>query len=407
MNPDPAEPLGARTRVSRGILILGVHLLLLAPLLSMLLRIPDATTLFENRPLAGAPAWHPWQVADWTTHAEAWINDHFPQRGRVVLWNSLVHERYLESASADVIVGRDGWLYYAGDGTADDILGRTPFSPEGLEQWAHVLQGRQAWLAQRGIKYLFVVVPNKSTVYPEHLPRVLQWGARPGRLDQLVAYLKLNTRVPVLDLRPPLLAAKEDRLIFWPWDSHWNGYGLTIGSDEVTKAVRQLGLRAGVDDANEWLSVRTEDRLFDCVDLLGMRGKWPVGPVPVLYMMRPPDLKVMDSPLNTLPFWSGRPPILGALVSERASGNGRVSMFSDSFFRAGGLRLEALGDLPLQVQFRRFASLWDVSDFEKISAVVRIEQPEVVVDQTTERLLGTVPPDNPEWENARLGATPP
>ncbi len=62
-----------------------------------------------------------------------------------------------------------------------------------------------------------------------------------------------------------------------------------------------------------------------------------------------------------------------------------------------------IGDLPFKVQFRHFARIWDVSDFDKISAVARIEHPDVIIDQTTERLLGAVPADNPEWKKARLG----
>jgi len=403
----PEQSPAAGFGLSRYLLVVGVHGLLLAPLLSLLLHLPEAQNLFEKRALADAPKWRPWHIAAWTFEAEAWLNDHFPQRARVVQWNSFVRQRYLEGSSTSVIVGRDGWLYFAGSGTADDILGRTPLNAAELEQWANVLAGRRAWLRQRGIGYLFVVVPNKSTIYPEHLPMILRWGRRPGRLDQLVAYLRSQTEVPVVDLRPVLTAAKEDRLLYWPWDSHWNGYGLLAGSDEVVRAIGRLGVRAGVNDTSEWISVRMGDRAFDCVDLLGLRGRWPVHAVPETHLIRPPDLEEVDSPVRHLPYWADQPPVMGVIVSERASGRGRIAMFCDSFFRAGGLPLDALGDLPLKIQFRRFASIWDTSDFEKLSAVVGIEHPEVVIDETTERLLGAVPAQNPEWEKARLDRSAP
>jgi hypothetical protein len=392
------------TRTSRGLLVAGLHALLLVPVLSGLVGLPETHNLAEKRALAVAPVWRPWRVADWTSQAEAWLNDHFPQRARLVAWNSALRQRYLEGSSASVIVGRDGWLYFAGNGTADDLLGRAPLSPDQLRQWAEVLSGRKAWLAQRGIRYLFVVAPNKSTIYPEHLPLILRWGLRPGRLEQLLRYLREQTDVPVLDLRPTLLGVKESEPAYWPWDSHWNGYGLLAASDEINRAINRLGVPAGSDDAGEWLSVILAAREFDCVDLMGLRGRWPVGPVPVIRMVPPPDLKEVDAPLEHLRWWSGRPPVLGVLVSERPSAAGRVAMFCDSFFRAGGLPLDALGNLPLQVHFRRFASIWDGSDFEKIAAVAECEHPDILVDQTTERLLGTPPDRNPEWEKARLAA---
>jgi len=405
VSPQPEQPLEGGTGLSRILLILGVHLLLLAPLLSLLLRLPQAQNLDEKRRLADPPVWHAWRVADWTTQAESWINDHFPQRARVILWNSLVHERYLQGADSNVIVGRDGWLYFAGDGTAEDLLGRAPLSRPELEQWARVLAGRQAWLAQRAIKYLFVVTPNKSTIYPEHLPMILQWGARKGRLDQLLAYLEVHTHVPVADLRPALVAAKDSRLVYWPWDSHWSGYGLLVGCDELLRAIGRLGVRAGADDSSEWLSVGTEDRLFDCVDLIGLRGRWPVRPVAVVHMIRPPDVREVDSPLSQLPDSANRPLGYRVIVSERGSGSGRVAMFCDSFFRDGGLPLDSRGNFPLMIQFRRFTDIWEYSDFDRISAVARVEHPDIVVDQVTERLLGHAPRDNPEWEKARLSVT--
>jgi hypothetical protein len=133
-----------------------------------------------------------------------------------------------------------------------------------------------------------------------------------------------------------------------------------------------------------------------------MRGKWPVQPVPIASMFRPPDLNDVDSPLNHLPYWSVKPPVLGVTVSERSSAKGNVAMFCDSFFRAGGIRLDSLGDLPFKLQFRHFASIWDVSDFEKMEAVATLVHPDLIIDQTTERLLGDIPKDNPEWEKARL-----
>ncbi len=351
--------------ISRWLLVVALHTLLIAPLLSLVLHLPEEPSLFEKRALAGAPVWNAWHISAWTVQAEAWLNDHFPQRARLIAWNSALRRRYMAGSDANVIVGRDGWLYFAGNGTADDILGRAPLSRADLQQWADVLSGRQAWLRERGIRYLFVVAPNKSTIYPEHLPAILRWGKRPGKLEQLVTYLREQTDVPTLDLRPTLESCKEKGPAYWPWDSHWNAYGLLAASDEVVRTIDRLGLPAGRDDAREWLSVRWVERPFDCVDLMGLRGRWPVQPVPVIRMVRPADLQDVAAPPLRLAYWRDRPPVLGVLVSERTSGRGRVAMFSDSFFRAGGMPLDALGDLPLMIQFRRFASIWDVSDFKR------------------------------------------
>src|SRR5471032_1208221 len=93
----------------------------------------------------------------------------------------------------------------------DDVMGNRPFRDSELEAWRDLLQGRHDWLAQRGIRYLFVIPPDKHTIYPEHLPDWLVTAARPPqRLDQFIQYMKAHSDVPVLDLRQTLLDAKKD-----------------------------------------------------------------------------------------------------------------------------------------------------------------------------------------------------
>ena len=59
-----------------------------------------------------------------------------------------------------------------------------------LEKWQHVFENRRDWLAARGIPYLIVFAPNKSTIYPEHMPSAYNPVHTQSRLDQLMAHLK-------------------------------------------------------------------------------------------------------------------------------------------------------------------------------------------------------------------------
>jgi hypothetical protein len=65
--------------------------------------------------------------------------------------------------SPQVILGTHGYLFYAGDGSPDDCLHRSELSPVELDAWAATLHARTEWLSERGIRYLFVVGPNKQT----------------------------------------------------------------------------------------------------------------------------------------------------------------------------------------------------------------------------------------------------
>ena len=153
--------------------------------------------------------------------------------------NSLKYRIFGVSGVAKVIIGRQGWLFQARvnevPGTAGYFPSIKPFSPEELDQWGKSLQERQHWLKNKGSEYLFIPVPDKSSIYPEYLPENLRAFYRRSRLDQLIKFLKTNTDIPILDVRPALLEAKTRFPVYAKTDSHWNELGACIVSGEIHK----------------------------------------------------------------------------------------------------------------------------------------------------------------------------
>jgi len=158
---------------------------------------------------------------------------------------------------SSVIVGRDHWLFLGKETDRIDerryFMGAHPFQESDLEQWRRVLTERERWLKQRGIAYLLVAVPNKSTVYPEHMPAAYPRG-RSTRLDQLYGFIKRHAPdFPLLDLRPAMLAGKKKRTLYWPTDTHWNDFGLDLAYRQIVRqlAARFPSLQAIPEDAFE------------------------------------------------------------------------------------------------------------------------------------------------------------
>jgi hypothetical protein len=323
-------------------------------------------------------------------------------RAQLIRAHSVVRHRWLGAPSPSVVVGREGWLFFAGNRTFEDFVGRDRLSPAELAQWGAVLEGRRAWLRERGIRYLFVVIPNKSTVYPGQLPAVLRANARPGKLDQLLAYLQTNhANVPVLDLRPALAAVKSRRQAYWTVDSHWNAFGLTAACDAIAARLDADGVPVFTADTPRHVDIREAFRESDCADLLAMRGLWPRKPEPELRLRRPVDLRDAVSPLATVAPWKDAPAWKKPVTTERDSGQGRAVLLCDSFFRAGGVPLDALGQVPFMLNFRRFTSLWEWATFDQIKAIAEWEKPDVVIEEWTERYLKVIPEDHPEFARAR------
>lgn len=165
---------------------------------------------------------------------EEYFDKCFGLRHTLIRWYSMVKLRWLGgSAAAQVIVGRDGWLFYSPRPLGVGQPLEEPFQPDELARWRHVLQMRAEWLAARDIPYLLVIVPDKQTIYPEMLPPALRRRPSASRLDQLLAHLPASPNLVVLDLREPLLRAKATERVYYRTDSHWNRRGAFVGYQQI------------------------------------------------------------------------------------------------------------------------------------------------------------------------------
>ncbi len=162
---------------------------------------------------------------------ETYFRDHFGFRALLIELHSLIKFRLLGAGSKNVIIGKDGWLYITNPFGAvmDQHRGLTGFDAGRLGEWTTYLERRRRWFAGRGIHYLFVIVPNKPTIYPEHLPRWLSARAGETPLDQLMDHFREKPETPLLDLRPAILASKAKRRLYYQTDSHWNDLGGYLG----------------------------------------------------------------------------------------------------------------------------------------------------------------------------------
>lgn len=244
-------PQGPRTapdlpRLARGweLALIGIFLLVVAvPGLATLAGVDRETVRGENRALAPFPrvALDREALRALPDGLTRYFEDHFAFRARLVEWQSRVRLEYLgASPSSAVVAGKDGWLFYADDGSMEDYISARPFTDEELEVWRRTLQRTQDWLESRGITYLFVIVPDKHVIYPEMMPDTVRPLHDQSRIDSLVAHLAAHSTVRVLDLRPALVEAKRHERIYHRTDTHWNDRGAYVGYEQI---LRQLGTR--------------------------------------------------------------------------------------------------------------------------------------------------------------------
>lgn len=190
----------------------------------------------EKRHMAKAPTleWNWDSVQKYPKSFEEYSNDQFGFRQELVQLNNRLH-RVLYSSTKDVVFGKDGWLYAKKN---RDFRNAIRFSGEHLENWRHNLEAKYDWLQSRGIDYLFVVAPDKHTIYPEYLPSSYSQIRQESSTTQFVAYMQANSKVPILDLRPLLLEKKVIGRLYYKTDTHWNFLGASIAQNEIMKTVK-------------------------------------------------------------------------------------------------------------------------------------------------------------------------
>jgi alginate O-acetyltransferase complex protein AlgJ len=219
-------------------------LFILLPLLNQVFHFVPPYHIFEKRNLAAKPTFDFRQPFSYLQSYEDYYNDHFSFRTRWVRWNNLLTYRLFHvSATPRVVIGKQGWLFLGNAGPffneVDYFRNLKPFTARELRFWQVALEERRAWLKRRGIRYLFMVAPNKSTIYPEFMPDSVKKINSRSRLDQLIAHLRKHSKVNVLDLRPALVEAKKIRPAYNQTDTHWNDWGGYVAYCEIIKHLQQ------------------------------------------------------------------------------------------------------------------------------------------------------------------------
>ena len=165
---------------------------------------------------------------DFSDQFEAWVNDHLPLRAQLLTVSNEIRGELLRGQTANVIVGRDGWLFYRSEAT--DYMNTQPMTDRQIRSIAVTLSLIEEAVTARGGSFTFVPAPNKASIYGEYMPANYR-QAEETNLTRLTAELR-DSGVNFTDLRGVLLAAKPEQ-VYHRRDSHWNYRGALIGWNAV------------------------------------------------------------------------------------------------------------------------------------------------------------------------------
>ncbi len=202
----------------------------LLPFAGMAVR-PTVTSA-ENRVLSSLPAL---KTRDgrvntaFFSQLEQYFTEHFAFRNELVCADSAIQaELFHVSANEKVIVGREGWLYYAS--TLPDFEGSGQLTEREVHSLAHNLTLVSRFVQSRGADFLLAIAPNKNTLYGAYMPYYTLASDAPHSFLRLQALLA-EQDFPYADLYT--LLAREDEILYHRQDSHWNSRGALLAFERM------------------------------------------------------------------------------------------------------------------------------------------------------------------------------
>jgi len=305
-------------------------------------------------------------------------------RGALVRARGLIAYRWFGVSPAPIsVLRRDPWLFLKDERVVDDFRRNQPLSAQQLERWRRVVEGRSRFLAQRGIRYLLVLAPNKETVYADAMPPWVTRQEHPSRLEQLSERLSRAPALPVLDLSAAMIAARARGRVYHYTDTHWNDLGAFVAYREIAARLKEWFPNLSSLNDSDVVQHRVTTSGGDLARMCGL----------ALDLREPQTQLELGAGVEPARFEDG-----SAISFERMDVRGRERFASrrpDGDIASAVILRDSFGEALIPYLARHFATatwIWTY-DFPADS-IVKLH-PRLVIEELVERKLMVVEPGDP------------
>ena len=179
---------------------------------------------------------HQWNL-QFFSELEAYMKDHFAFRQHfITVYDKLLCKVFATSGTDQVIVGKEGWRYYAD--SAPDFLNIPTMTERQAANAAISLSLMQEYTLMQGARFLFIIAPNKNSIYPQYMPDHYIPAVQEGNLERMRRAME-SCGMRDLDLFESLRASPER--LYHQLDSHWNDQGAALVQQILMRALGMEG----------------------------------------------------------------------------------------------------------------------------------------------------------------------
>ena len=255
---------------TRWVFVTGFLMLLYAPLLAF--NFLGTTSASEKRDLEVLPkfSFPALLTPVFFKGVEKYIEDRIGFKSEMVYLYTVIQFSVLQKrANKKILVGKDRWLFYTdkeGGDNFSDFNKTNLFSESEALRIADRIQEVEYYFKKHGIKFLFVIAPNKHNIYPEFYPFKRPEGFT--RTDQIVKHLD-EKNVSYIYLRDYLIDKKSSNYpIYYETDTHWNDRGAYHASEIIREKIQNYFPGKKIHDVAYEFKIKNDYR----GDLLNMLG---------------------------------------------------------------------------------------------------------------------------------------
>ena len=307
---------------------------------------------------------------------EKYYADHFGLRDLFINYYNLVKYRLGDSPSEDVTIGKNGWLFLGSVKKGymkymdpiGDFRNVNLYSQQELKRFAKYMVTLNAWLNEKGIKYVFVIAPNKHTIYFEQLPDYISKVSNRSASDQLIEYIKAYTDIRVVDLRGKLMKAKKMSQLYYKTDTHWNHFAANIAQYEIMVEIEKLFPNQIQPAMQELITVNSIGKCGDLANFIGINICKEHEVEPIFRKACAPSLQ----PLG-----------VKSSVMRCEGQNLNTVIFRDSFFNYL---------VPyFSRKFKQSTYLWEKLNYTSLMRSLASDKPDIIIEEWVERTLPHLP----------------
>ena len=194
----------------------------------------------ENRTMMEFPHTDSIEYVDYPTIIDSFFIDNFSTRDQLLYLNSNIKLNIfsIPPKRGEAFIGKDGWMFLVKK-ELDTYTGDNIATKEELVDYYEVLKYRRDFLENIGTKFFFVILPVKTSIYPEYLPLSKKRNLEFTLTDQIVEIADTMEGIVLIDLREELIKMKSKERLFHVTDNHWNEYGAFVGSQEILRKINE------------------------------------------------------------------------------------------------------------------------------------------------------------------------